>query len=87
MSDAVIVALISLCGNGVISLAGIFAANKLMQYRIEKLEEAVKENKNNTNKIFELDKHNSIQDEKIKNLEDETDRLIVDVKQLKGSAT
>lgn len=77
MSDAVVVALISLIGNGLISLAGILAANKLTQYRIEQLESAVKENAKNTEKIYELEKHNSIQDEKITNLE-------TDVIELKG---
>lgn len=39
MSDAIIVALLGFAGTLLGSLFGILAANKLVQYRVEKLEE------------------------------------------------
>lgn len=47
MSDAVLIALITLCGSGLGSLCGIMISNRLTNYRIEQLEKKV-------------DKHNTI---------------------------
>ena len=38
MSDAVLVAIIGLCGSGMGSLVGALVSNKVWQYRIEQLE-------------------------------------------------
>ena len=42
MSTEIIVALLSLLGTAIGSLAGIMAANKLVVYRIEQLEKRLK---------------------------------------------
>lgn len=83
MSDNIIVAIISLIGSFAGSFGALIAANKLMQYRIEKLEEADKEFEKLIPKVNELDKHNAIQDEQIKNLEDEQERIIEDIRDIK----
>ena len=46
MSTEVLVALLSLVGTAVGSIAGIMAANKLTNYRISKLEEKVNKHNN-----------------------------------------
>lgn len=83
MSDAIIVAIIGFCGSALGSFLSIIVANKLMQYRIEKLEEAMKENSQLVPRVYELEKHNEIQDTKIKAIEDDTDRIIEDIRDIK----
>ena len=69
VSETLLIALISFAGTILGSLLGILTANKLTQYRIDKLEEAVNSIKDSTNKINELETHNQVQDEKIRQLE------------------
>ena len=42
MSDAVIVAIIGLCGSGIGSLIGALVSNRVWQYRIEQLEKRLR---------------------------------------------
>lgn len=69
MTEAVIVALVSFAGTILGSLIGVITSNKLTQYRIDKLEEAVNNLAKEQTRINDLETHNQIQDEKIKNLE------------------
>lgn len=46
MNQEILVAIFSLCGTLIGSLAGIMTANKLTVYRIEQLEEKVKKHNN-----------------------------------------
>ena len=46
MTPEILVAIFSLCGTLIGSLAGIMTANKLTVYRIEQLEEKVKKHNN-----------------------------------------
>lgn len=46
MNPEILVAIFSLCGTLIGSLAGIMTANKLTVYRIEQLEEKVKKHNN-----------------------------------------
>lgn len=69
MNDTVLVALFSLVGTLVGSLAGIITSNKLIQYRMDKLEESVNQIKTSQDRINDLETHNQVQDEKIRNLE------------------
>lgn len=70
MSDTVIVALIGLAGSAVGSLLGILVSSKLTQYRLEQLEKkfdaALGEISLIKQRIYELEKHNEVQDERQK---------------------
>lgn len=70
MSDAVLVALLSLAGTVIGSLVGILTANKLTNYRIEQLEKKV-------------DKHNSVVERTYK-LEGQMAEVQHDIRDLKG---
>lgn len=70
MSDVVTVALISFAGTIVGSLFGVLAANKLTNYRIQKLEEKV-------------DKHNTVIERTYK-LEGRMTEAEHDIRDLKG---
>lgn len=69
MATEIAVAILSLCGTGIGSLGGILAANKLTNYRIGQLEKKVEKHNNLIERVFELEKHDAIQDEKIKEIE------------------
>lgn len=68
MSDAVIVAIVSLAGTLIGSFSGIMAANKLTVYRIEQLEKKVEAHNNLVNRMYEVEKHEAIVDEEIEQL-------------------
>lgn len=69
MTEAVIVALLSLFGTLVGSLCGILAANKLTNYRIEQLEKKVEKHNNVIERVYKLEKHAAVMDEEINHLE------------------
>lgn len=66
MSEAVIVAILSLIGTLVGSVAGIMTTNKLVLYRIEQLEKKVEKHNNVVERVFILEKQNAVIDEEIK---------------------
>lgn len=66
MNDTVIVALLSLVGTLVGSLAGILTANKLVVYRIEQLEKKVEKHNNVIERVYLLEKHEAVMEEEIK---------------------
>ena len=70
MPPEIVVALIAFCGTLVGSLVGVLTANKLVNYRIAKLEEKV-------------DKHNSLI-ERTYRLEGEVSELQHDVRDIKN---
>lgn len=51
MSDAIIVALLGFAGTLLGSLLGILAANKLIQYRLEKVEQQTGDNQKDIQKL------------------------------------
>ncbi len=55
MADTVLVALISLLGTAFGSVAGILAANRLVVYRIEQLENKVAKHNNLVERIYRLE--------------------------------
>ena len=55
MPETIIVALISLAGTAIGSVAGILAANKLTVYRIEQLEKKVDKHNNMIERTFKLE--------------------------------
>lgn len=65
MSDAVVVALLSLLGTLVGSLCGILTANKLTNYRVEQLEKKVEKHNNLIERVYALEKHEAVIEEEI----------------------
>ncbi len=66
MSTEIIVAVLSLIGTAVGSLAGILTANKLMMYRIEQLEKKVEKHNNLIERTFKIEEGVALLDEKIR---------------------
>ena len=55
MSEAVIAALIGLCGSGLGSLFGVLASSRLTQYRLEQLERKVQAHNNLIERTYRLE--------------------------------
>lgn len=68
MSEAVIVAILSLLGTLVGSLAGILTANKLTNYRIEQLEKKVEKHNSVIERVYKLEKEEAVIQEEINQL-------------------
>lgn len=66
MSTEIIVALLSLLGTAIGSLAGILAANKLVVYRIEQLEKKVEKHNTLIERTYKVEESVTLLDEKIK---------------------
>ena len=66
MSTEIIVALLSLLGTAIGSLAGIMAANKLVVYRIEQLEKKVEKHNTLIERTYKVEESVTLLDEKIK---------------------
>lgn len=64
MEPTVIASLVSLSGTLVGTFSGIYASSKLTIYRIEQLEKKVDRFASIEEKLFELEKHNAVQDER-----------------------
>ena len=68
MSEAVIVAILSLFGTLVGSLAGILTANKLTNYRIAQLEKKVEKHNSVIERVYKLEKEEAVIQEEINQL-------------------
>lgn len=68
MSEVVIVAILSLLGTLVGSLAGILTANKLTNYRIEQLEKKVEKHNSVIERVYKLEKEEAVIQEEINQL-------------------
>jgi hypothetical protein len=66
MSETVIVAILSLVGTLGGSLFGILAANKLMAYRLQQLEEKVNKHNNLIERTFKLEEKETLLEEKVR---------------------
>ena len=66
MSDAVIVALLSLAGTLLGSLAGVMTSSKLINFRLEQLERKVQAHNNLVERMYGLGERVGIQEEKQK---------------------
>lgn len=55
MTDSIIVAVLSLAGTLIGSLTGILTANKLVNYRLKKLEEKVQAHNNLVERTYKLE--------------------------------
>lgn len=65
MSETIIVALISLIGTLGGTFGGILVSNKLTNYRIEQLEKKVEKHNGVIERVYQLERHEDVIDEKI----------------------
>lgn len=70
MTEAIVVAILSLVGTLVGSIAGIMTANKLVVYRIEQLEKKVEKHNNVIERVYKLEKDEAIINEEIEHLKE-----------------
>ena len=66
MSEAVIVALLSLAGTLFGSFSGIMAANKLVNYRLQQLENKVEKHNKVIERVYKLEQRDAVETEEIK---------------------
>lgn len=71
MTEAIIIAVLSLCGTLFGSLAGIMAANKLTVYRIEQLEKKVERHNNLMERVALMEHDEQTQWKRIDELREE----------------
>ena len=74
MSEAIIVAGISLAGTLCGTWGGIMTANRLTAYRIEQLEKKVEKHNSVIERVFRLEERDAVMDERISNMEKEIER-------------
>lgn len=65
MNTEVISALIALTGSLFGSFGGIIVSSKLTSYRIEQLEKKVEKHNNLVERVYKLEQHEAVTDEKI----------------------
>lgn len=65
MSPEIVVGLLSLGGTAIGSVGGILAANKLVMYRLEQLEIKVDKHNSVVERVFRLEDHDKLLEEKI----------------------
>lgn len=75
MSTEIIVALLSLLGTAIGSLAGILTANKMVVYRIEQLEKKVEKHNTLIERTYKVEESVTLLDEKIKSVNHRIDDL------------
>lgn len=75
MSEAVIVGFLSLVGTLLGSILGILAANKLTNYRIQKLEEKVEKHNKVVERVYHLETLDDVIEDQIKTMNTKIDRL------------
>lgn len=68
MTETIIVAVLSLLGTLFGSIAGILAANKLTNYRIEQLEKKVEKHNQIVERMYNLEKKVAVDEEEIEHL-------------------
>ena len=66
MPSEIIVALLSMAGTAIGSVAGVMAANKLTNYRIEQLEKKVDKHNTVIERTFKLEEAQAVLQEQIK---------------------
>jgi RecA/RadA recombinase len=69
VSEAVIVAGISLAGTLLGTFGGIMASNRLTVYRIEQLEKKVEKHNNIVERVFRLEDNDKLLEQRIETLE------------------
>lgn len=70
MDSTIIVAILSLLGTVIGSLGGVLAANNLIKYRIQKLEEKVNKHNNLIDRMYKLEKSETLVENEIGDIKD-----------------
>lgn len=83
MSEGVLVALITLIGSLAGTFGGIWVTNKLVVYRIDRLEEGLNNVSGFQDSIHKLEIKSEVVDTRLNDLEDETKRIITDIRDIK----
>lgn len=71
MTDSIVVAILSLVGTLIGSMTGILTANKLVNYRLKKLEEKVQAHNNLIERTYKLEGRMSEAEHNIRDLRNE----------------
>ena len=66
MNNTIFVAVLSLVGTLIGSMAGILTANKLVNYRIEQLEKKVDKHNQVVERVYRLEQADAVEEEEIK---------------------
>jgi uncharacterized protein YcaQ len=66
MGEGILIALITLGGSGLGSLAGIIVSSRLTTYRLEQLEKKVDKHNGLVERTYRLEERCTLQDEKLK---------------------
>lgn len=66
MSEQIIIALFSFAGTLVGALAGVITTARLLNYRIEQLEKKVDKHNNLIERVYRIEQHEAVIDNKIK---------------------
>ncbi|HBM98320.1 MAG TPA: hypothetical protein DD413_02725 [Ruminococcus sp.] len=66
MTSEIILALISFAGTLAGSLAGVYATSRLSNYRIEQLEKKVDKHNNLVERVYKIEEHQAVVDNKLK---------------------
>ena len=66
LTEQIILAVLSFAGTLFGSLAGIFATSKLSNYRIEQLEKKVDKHNNLIDRVYLIEQHEAVIDNKLK---------------------
>lgn len=69
MTDTIIVALISALGTGAGAVVSVLTANRITNYKIEKLEEEVRKHNSVIERTYELETRTAILETKVDDLE------------------
>lgn len=75
MDSTIIVAILSLLGTVIGSLGGVLAANNLIKYRIQKLEEKVNKHNNLIDRMYKLERDEKIVETEISDIKDDIEDL------------
>lgn len=75
MTETVVVAFLSLIGTLFGSLFGILTANKLTNYRIQKLEEKVEKHNKVVERVYQLETLDKVIEEKLEVVNEKIERL------------
>ena len=81
MSEQIIIALFSFAGTLVGALAGVITTARLFNYRIEQLEKKVDKHNNLIERVYRIEQHEAVIDNKIKT----ADHRISDLESVQNS--
>lgn len=75
MTDVMVVAILSLLGTITGSFGGILTANKLINYRIQQLEQKVEKHNSVIERVYRLEQQDAVENEEIKVINHRIDDL------------